>query len=108
MWNQFRIAVRTLRHAPGFALLAITILALGIGATTAMFSIARTVLLKPLAYRDPGQLVTLTFSVPQFSKYYSTIPVNAQHYLLWRSQSRTLADITMLRPDSRVLTGAGE
>jgi putative ABC transport system permease protein len=107
MWTQFKIAARSLGHAPGFAILAIAILTLGIGATTAMFSITRTVLLKPLAYREPERLVSITFRVPQFSKEYSAIPTNAQHYQLFRDHARTLEGITLLRPDYSVLTGAG-
>jgi putative ABC transport system permease protein len=84
-----KLAVRSLFRSPGFSLLAVAIIALGIGATTAMFSITHTVLLKPLAYRDPDSLATLLFRVPQFSKELSTVPVNAQHYLLWRDHSRT-------------------
>jgi putative ABC transport system permease protein len=102
-----RNAFRGLRRSPGFALLAIAILALGIGATTAMFSITRTVLLKPLAYRDPGRLATLLFRVPQFAKELSTIPVNARHYLLWRDHSRTLEEVGLVVPDSNILTGFG-
>ena len=102
-----RNAFRSLRHSPGFTLLTIVILALGIGATTAMFSITRTVLLKPLAYREPDRLATLLFRVPQFAKDLSTIPVNAQHYLLWRDQSRTLEDVGLVVPDSHILTGLG-
>ncbi len=108
MWSQLRIALRGLSKARGFALLAVAILALGIGATTAMFSITRTVLLKPLGFRDPERLVSITFSVPQFSKEFTTIPVNAQHFFLWRDQSRTIEDFTLIRPDGGVLTGAGE
>src|SRR5882724_10855960 len=100
-------AFRSLRRSPGFALLAIAILALGIGATTAMFSVTRTVLLKPLAYHDPGRLATLLFRVPQFAKELSTIPVNAQHYLLWRDHSRTLEEAGLVVPDSNILTGLG-
>ncbi|MBV9266242.1 MAG: ABC transporter permease [Acidobacteriaceae bacterium] len=101
-------AVRSLRRTPGFTVLAIAILTLGIGASTAMFSVTRTVLLKPLAYADPERLVTITFRVPEFSKILSTIPANAQHYLLWRDHSRTIQEIAVLRPDSGVLTGAGK
>ncbi|MBV9499071.1 MAG: ABC transporter permease [Acidobacteriaceae bacterium] len=103
-----RIAVRALGRSLGFALLAIAILTLGIGATTAMFTITRTVLLKPLAYQDPDRLVTASFRVPAFSKQFSTIPINAQHYELWRDHSRTIQELAVLRPDSHILSGAGQ
>jgi hypothetical protein len=108
LYRDIRLALRSLSRTPGFSLLAIAVLTLGIGATTAMFSITRTVLLKPLAYRDPGRLVTIMFRVPQFSKTLSTIPVNAQHYELWRDHNRTLEEISVIRPDSHILSGRGE
>jgi hypothetical protein len=74
LYRDIRFALRSLSRTPEFSLLAVAVLTLGIGATTAMFSITRTVLLKPLAYRDPGRLVTISFRVPQFSKTLSTIP----------------------------------
>jgi predicted permease len=108
LYRDIRFGIRSLSRTRGFALLAIAVLTLGIGATTAMFSITRTVLLKPLAYRDPGRLVTILFSAPQFSKTLSTIPVNAQHYELWRDHNRTLEEIVMIRPDSHILSGRGD
>ncbi len=108
LYRDIRFALRSLSRTPGFSFLAIAILTLGIGATTAMFSITRTVLLKPLAYRDPGRLVTISFSVPQFSKTLSTIPVNAQHYELWRDHNRTLEEISVIGPDSHILSGRGQ
>ena len=54
-----RYAVRNLRNARGFALVAAVTLAIGIGANTAIFSIIDTILLRPLPYRDPSQLVRL-------------------------------------------------
>src|SRR4051795_1449886 len=75
--NDLRYAVRTLAKAPGFAAAVIVTLGLGIGANTAIFSVVRGVLLKPLPHRDGDRLVylrhsmegmgggELTFSVPE-------------------------------------------
>jgi predicted permease len=55
--RDIRYGVRTLTRSPGFSLVAILVMALGIGATTSLFTIVRAVLLKPLPFRDPGNLV---------------------------------------------------
>jgi len=86
-----RFALRSLRRMPGFTGLAIAMLTLGIGATTAMFSITDTVLFKPLAYRDPGQLASLMLKIPVFSKSAGEIPLNAFHYQYFKQHSRTLS-----------------
>lgn len=57
LWRDLRYSVRILRRSPGFACVAIVTLALGLGATTALFSVADEVLFRPLAVADPGHLV---------------------------------------------------
>jgi len=89
-----RYAVRQLQRSPAFAVSALICLALGIGATTAIFSVVNTILLRPLPFPDSDRLVQLIENVP------SSIPGRApsqraytfQEFLDWQSQSRTLSD----------------
>ena len=59
LWRDLRYGGRTLLRTPGFSVTAILVMALGIGATTSLFTIVRSVLLRPLPFRDPDKLVML-------------------------------------------------
>jgi putative ABC transport system permease protein len=84
-------AARTLLRNPGFALIAIATLALGIGANTAIFSVVHTTLLQPLPYAHPEQLVELrqTESAP------GDYPLTGEDYLDWRAQNSTFRDMSL-------------
>ena len=99
--------VRTLRKSPGFTIVAITMLALGIGANTAIFSLVSAVLLRPLPFPEPDRLVLVwdDFS-PRVGPSRSE-PTPAD-YVAWKEQSRSFADMAMLVAGTYNLTGTGD
>ncbi len=86
-----RYALRALRMAPGFTVVAVLTLALGIGANTAIFSLVHAVLLKPLPFSHPEQLVELWETEITPGNY----PLSDQDFLDWRAQNRTFADMAV-------------
>src|SRR5579872_141153 len=99
-----RLALRTLRQNPGFTIASIAILAIGIAANTAVFSVADAVLFRPLPYENPEQLMALSEMIPQYSHLYPRIPVNAAHYYAWRERTRTFADLAIMQDGALNLT----
>ena len=85
-------ALRGLRRSPGFAVAAILTLALGIGANTAIFSVIDAVLLRPLPYANPGQLVRLYETEAAPGNY----PFTGPDFLDWKTQNTTFQDMALL------------
>jgi predicted permease len=103
--QDLRYALRQLRKSPGFALFAGAALALGIAATTAVFSVTDAVLLRPLSYRDPSRLVMIWQDDSNFG-----FPRNNPTpfaYMQWKERNRVFEDMAALRHDSLNLTGHG-
>src|ERR1700733_11136577 len=99
--------IRGLFRSPGFTLLAVLTMAVGIGANTAMFSVIEKVILRPLPYRDPAGVVMLWSAVPKkdIQKNWTSYP-DIQD---WRRESRSFTQIAaMLRIDTANLTGTGQ
>jgi len=94
--SDLRYAIRMLGRNPGFAVVVILILAVGIGANTAMFSIVDGVLLRALPFRAPKNLVAVEEVIPKFSHIAPAIPVNAMHFLEWRKQWSSAEELALL------------
>jgi len=101
-----RYAVRVLRRQPGFALLVILTMALGIGATTTLFTVTHGVLMKPLPWPDADRLVALKETrgghAPRFGSFSNTA------YLAWREEASTIETIGAWAPQTLTLTGVGD
>ncbi len=104
--NDLRFAIRLLRKSPGFALVAVLTLALGIGANTAVFSVLDTVLLRPLPYRQPDRLVVV--SETESAAPGDELGVAAQEYLDYRDQNQSFSDVAAFESDGFNLTGEGQ
>ncbi|HYK88769.1 MAG TPA: ABC transporter permease [Acidobacteriota bacterium] len=101
--QDIRFALRTLRKDPGFTVVAVITLALGIGANTAIFSVINTVLLKPLPYRQPQQLVTLSESRGADRATDASYP----DFLDWRAQANSLRPLAGYGMGAFTFTGGG-
>jgi putative ABC transport system permease protein len=105
-WQDLRYAVRTLTRSPGFALVALFTLALGIGANTAMFSVVNAVLLRPLPYADPDRVVMVWTAGA--ARNIHEAPTSFPTFTDWRDQGHSFADMAYWRPRVGTMTGVAE
>jgi putative ABC transport system permease protein len=96
-----KFALRSLRKNPGFTVLAVVVMALGIGANAAVFSVVNAVLLKPLAYRDPDRIVTLS---SLWKKEGSHGQVSAPDFHDWHDQSTSFSAMAYYKGGNTAVT----
>ena len=104
--TDLRYAVRLLRKSHLFTLTVVTIIAVGIGATTAIFSVVNAVLLRPLPFAEPGRLMQVAekndaLRLPQFG-------ASALNYVSWKEATRTFAELGAIQFGTYTLSGNGD
>ncbi len=101
-----RYAARLLIRQPGFTLVALIALALGIGANTAIFSVVNTVLIRPLPYKNADRLVAVWETFRNVGKLEN--PVTPANFFDWKEQNQSFEDMTYYVPQPFTLTGGGD
>ncbi len=104
--NTLAYAFRSLAKSPGFSLVAVFALALGIGANSAIFSMIETIFLRPLPYADAGRIVQLQSSLPD--RGLAQAPVSWPRMLAVRERQQVFTDISVSTPNAYTVTGAGD
>ena len=100
-----RLALRALRQNPIFTLVSLTTLAVGLGATTAIFSVVNAVLLEPLSIAEPSRVMYLRESrLPQFPSF----SISPGNYLTWRRETKTFETMAAATSSFLILTGHGD
>jgi len=104
MFQDLRLGIRMLLKKPGFTVIVVSTLALGIGANVALFSVVNSVLLNPLPFPHPEQLVTLDQSKPNFE----TGAIPYPNFRDLQKENRTFSSMTISRGFAFSLIGSGE
>jgi predicted permease len=104
LWQDVRYGLRQLRRNPGFTVVAVLTLALGIGANTAIFTVVNGVLLNPLPYPNANRLVALAERLRQFPEFAISYP----DFLDWKKMNHSFTSLAAYRHTDLDLTGSGE
>ncbi len=106
MFQDLRFGVRMLLRNPAFTLAAVLSLAIGIGATSAIFSVVNGVVLRPLPYQQPEQLVRIWHSKPKIGM--TNMIISGGNVQVWRERAQSFAGVAVFQPMKSLLTGEGE
>jgi len=104
--QDLRYGARMLLKKPGFTLIAVITLGLGIGANTAIFSVVNSVLLRPLPFKDPDRVMIVWERRANSGEV--NIPISGHEFVGWREQSSAFERMALIRGDGFTLTGNGE
>jgi putative ABC transport system permease protein len=102
--RDLRLAFRNLVRRPAFSIIAVLTLALGIGANAAVFTVSHAVLIAPLPYQNPEEIVVLNERLPQFP----SASVTRYNFDDWRARAGSFAGMAAFRPTSMTATGIGD
>ena len=106
LWRDLRFALRGLMRSPAFTAIAVLTLALGIGANTAIFSVINAVLLRPLAYSQPDQLVSLRARL--LGRGRKDVPMSQPEYQDLLREVPAIRNLAAVWPININLTGSDE
>ncbi|MGH9606932.1 MAG: ADOP family duplicated permease [Terracidiphilus sp.] len=92
--RDLRYGIRTLRRTPGFTIIAILVMALGIGANVALFTVVRGVLLRPLPFKDPGRLVRI-YEADAHNPVHNRVAVSGADFFDWQKQEHSFDEMAL-------------
>jgi len=108
LFHDFRLAFRVLIKSPAFSLVAVVVLALGIGANTAIFSVVNAVLLRPLPFPEAPRLVKVWHTPPKSMEGMTIFAVASGNYLDWQKQNHVFDKMAIYSGRSFNITGTGK